>query len=268
VHGWIDEFGIDGLRLDVAYMVDRDFLRRLRWECSQHKEDFFLLGEMLHGDYKQIMNEEMCHSVTNYECYKGLYSSFNSMNLFEIVHSLQRQFGPEPWTLYKGQHLLSFADNHDVTRTASILQEPAHLPLLYTILFAMPGIPMIYYGSEWGMKGDKSWGDQALRPAAERPEWNELTDHIARLVGAWKESRALQYGAFRSLLLTNRQCVLERGLSDGSERILAAVNADGEPFTAYFDAGAGSALDLLSGKEIDLGSGLSMPPFSSFLLRV
>ena len=268
VHGWIDEFGIDGLRLDVAYMVDRDFLRRLRWECSQHKEDFFLLGEMLHGDYKQIMNEEMCHSVTNYECYKGLYSSFNSMNLFEIVHSLQRQFGPEPWTLYQGQHLLSFADNHDVTRTASILREPAHLPLLYTILFAMPGIPMIYYGSEWGMKGDKSWGDQALRPAVERPEWNELTDHIQRLAVAWKESRALQYGAFRSLLLTNRQCVLERGLSDGSERILAAVNADGEPFTAYFDAGAGSGLDLLSGKEIDLSGGLFMPPFSSFLLRV
>ena len=70
----------------------------------------------------------MLHSCTNYECYKGLYSSLNSMNLFEIVHSLKRQFGPEYWTLYKGKHLLCFCDNHDVTRAASILENPNHLP--------------------------------------------------------------------------------------------------------------------------------------------
>ena len=76
----------------------------------------------------------MLHSCTNYECYKGLYSSMNSYNLFEITHSLLRQFGPENWTLYKGKHLLSFVDNHDVTRVASILQNPAHLPLIYALL--------------------------------------------------------------------------------------------------------------------------------------
>ncbi|MBO6270328.1 MAG: cyclomaltodextrinase, partial [Clostridium sp.] len=97
---WIDTFGIDGLRLDVAYLVDRDFLRRLRRETAAWKEDFVLIGEMIGGDYNQIMGDDMCHSVTNYECYKGLYSSLNSMNLFELVHSLMRQFGPEPWTLY------------------------------------------------------------------------------------------------------------------------------------------------------------------------
>lgn len=95
----------------------------------------------------------MLHSCTNYECYKGLYSSMNSCNLFEITHSLLRQFGPENWTLYKGKHLLSFVDNHDVTRVASILQNPAHLPLIYALLFGMPGIPCIYYGSEWGAEG-------------------------------------------------------------------------------------------------------------------
>ncbi len=106
VKSWIDEYDIDGLRLDVAYMVDRGFLSELRRACDGFKEDFFLLGEMLHGDYKVIMNDEMCHSVTNYECYKGIHSSLNSGNLFEIVHSLKRQFGPEEWTLYKGKHML------------------------------------------------------------------------------------------------------------------------------------------------------------------
>ena len=133
VRFWVQEFGIDGLRLDVAYCLDKDFLRRLRAFCSDRKEDFFLLGEMLHGDYRERMNGEMLHSATNYECYKGLYSSFNSMNLFEINHSLQRQFGAEDWCLYRGAHLFSFVDNHDVTRAASILQNERHLPLLYAL---------------------------------------------------------------------------------------------------------------------------------------
>ncbi len=119
VKSWVEEFDIDGLRLDVAYCLTPDFLRRLRSFTDGLKEEFFLVGETLHGDYNQWMNPQMLHSVTNYECYKGLYSSFNSMNLFEIVHSLLRQFGPENWTLYKGQHLLCFVDNHDVTRIAS-----------------------------------------------------------------------------------------------------------------------------------------------------
>ena len=104
------------------------------------------------------------------------------MNLFEIVYSLMRQYGPEPWTLYKGAHLLSFVDNHDVSRIASILQNENHLPLIYAMLFGMPGIPTIYYGSEWGAKGDKSQGDPALRPCFEKPEWTDLTDRIAAMV--------------------------------------------------------------------------------------
>ena len=147
---WVRELDIDGLRLDVAYCLPEGYLRQLRAFTSGLKPDFVLLGETLHGDYNRWMNPEMCHSVTNYECYKGLHSSFNSMNLFEIGHSLARQFGPEPWTLYKGKHLLSFLDNHDVERIASILREPRHLPLAYGLLFGMPGVPALYYGSEWG----------------------------------------------------------------------------------------------------------------------
>lgn len=72
VKGWIDEFGIDGLRLDVAYSLDENFVRRLREVTGAYKQDFFLLGEMLHGDYNRLMNDQMLHSATNYECYKGL----------------------------------------------------------------------------------------------------------------------------------------------------------------------------------------------------
>lgn len=262
---WMDEFDIDGLRLDVAYSLDEDFVRRLRAYCDGRKQDFFLVGEMLHGDYNRLVNDAMLHSATNYECYKGLYSSFNSMNLFEINHSLLRQFGPENWTLYKGKHLLSFVDNHDVTRAASILQNKRHLPLLYALLFGMPGIPCIYYGSEWGALGEKSQGDPALRPCFDAPEWNELTDYIAALVRAKKESRALNWGSFRSVVLTNRQCIFER-CTEG-ERVLVAINADENEYTAHFDAGCGRAADLITGEEHDFGGGSLLSAYSAYFWK-
>ena len=261
VQYWIDEFDIDGLRLDVAYCLDENFVRALRSFTTEKKPDFFLLGEMLHGDYNRLMNDSMLHSVTNYECYKGLYSSFNSMNMFEINHSLLRQFGPENWTLYKGKHLLSFVDNHDVTRVASILSNEKHLPLIYAMCFGMPGIPCVYYGSEWGTRADKSQGDPALRPCFEQPEWNELSEFISKLAEAKKNSEALNYGSFRSVLLTNRQCIFER--ASGHERVMVAINADEAPFTAHFDAGCGMATDLITGQPHDFGGGSELPPYSA-----
>ncbi len=265
VQGWVDEFDIDGLRLDVCYCLDRDFLKRLRSFANQVKPDFFLLGELLHGDYNQFVNDEMCHSATNYECYKGLFSSFNSMNMFEIVHSLLRQFGPETWTLYKGKHLLSFVDNHDVSRIASNLTNEKHLPLIYAMAFGMPGIPCVYYGSEWGAKANKSEGDPALRACFDAPVENELTAWIAKLAAAKKNSHALNYGAFRSLVLTNRQCIFERE-ADG-ERVLVAVNADDQPYTAHFDARAGRAVDLITGEPHDFGGGSELPPYSAYFWK-
>ena len=261
IRQWVEEFGIDGLRLDVAYCLTPEYLKQLRAFTNSLKPDFVLVGETLHGDYNRWMNDEMCHSVTNYECYKGLYSSFNSMNLFEIGHSLARQFGPEPWTLYKGKHLLSFLDNHDVTRISSMLERKEHLPLAYGILFGMPGVPAVYYGSEWGMEGRKESGsDDALRPAVEKPQSNELTAWIAKLADARKGSRALCYGSYRNVVLTNRQIIFER-CADG-ERVLVAVNADDTPYVAHFDAGCGMAVDLITGAPHDFGGGSELPPYS------
>ena len=266
IKGWVEEFDIDGLRLDVAYCLDHDFLRRLRSFCNDLKPDFFLVGETLHGDYNQIMNDSMLHSVTNYECYKGLHSSFNSMNMFEIVHSLLRQFGPEQWTLYRGKHLLSFVDNHDVTRIASLLNNERHLPLIYALAYTMPGIPCVYYGSEWGAKARKEEGDPALRACFDAPHQTDLTDFISRLSAVKKASNALNYGDFRSVVLTNKQCIFERKTAE--ERVLVAINADGEPYTAHFDAGCGQATELLTETLHDFGGGSELAPYSAAIWKM
>ncbi|MBQ8982569.1 MAG: cyclomaltodextrinase [Lachnospiraceae bacterium] len=265
IQGWVDEFDIDGLRLDVCYCLDRDFLKRLRGFANQIKPEFLLLGELLHGDYNQFVNDEMCHSATNYECYKGLFSSFNSMNMFEIIHSLMRQFGPEQWTLYKGKHLLSFVDNHDVSRIASNLTNEKHLPLIYALAFGMPGIPCVYYGSEWGAKAHKNEGDPALRACFDAPIENELTEWISRLAKAKKNSKALNYGSFKSIVLTNKQCIFEREC-DG-DRVLVAINADENAYTAHFDARCGQATDLITGELHDFGGGSELPPYSAYFWK-
>ncbi len=263
---WIDDFDIDGLRLDVAYCLDHEFVKRLRSFTDSKKKDFFLIGEMLHGDYNQMVNDQMLHSATNYECYKGLFSSFNSMNMFEINHSLLRQFGPEQWSLYKDKHLFSFVDNHDVTRIASNLENEKHLPLIYALCFGMPGIPCVYYGSEWGAKGDKKEGDPALRPYFDEPVFNELSEFISKLASVKKHSEALNYGGFRSVVLTNNQCIFER--KSQNERVLVAINADSENFTAHFDAGCGMAVDLIQGEEHDFGGGSTLAPYSAYFWKM
>ena len=266
VKGWIDEFDIDGLRLDVAYCLDRNFMKRLRSFCQELKPDFALIGEVLFGDYNQIVNDEMLHSCTNYECYKGIYSSFNSMNMFEIAHSLNRQYGPEQWCIYRGKHLMSFVDNHDVTRIASILTNKNHLLLTYGLLLGMPGVPCIYYGSEWGEEGVKAPNnDYALRPCFEEPKPNELTEEIKKMIHVRTGSNALCHGSYRNVVLTNHQLIFERRTDD--ERMLVAINASDAPFTAHNGELGGTMTDLLTGNEIQMSGQLEMPPYSVQYLK-
>ncbi len=270
IEGWVNEFGIDGLRLDVAYCLDRDFLRELHNFCKSRWNDFFLLGECLHGDYNTWCNDAMLDSVTNYECYKGLYSSFNCANMHEIGYSLNRQFADEQWTIYKGKNLYCFADNHDVTRIASILTDKSNLPLVYSLLFAMPGIPSVYYGSEFGTEAQKSQGDDALRPefSEEQAEsgWNTLSAHISRLYSVRESSPALCRGGYKQLHINSKQLVFLRQFE--GERVIFALNMDDAPYTAHFDAGAGSGTDLLTGQSVSFGGGLNLPAQTAYIIRL
>ena len=263
---WIDEFDIDGLRLDVAYSLDHNFMRRLRSYTQELKPDFALIGEVLFGDYNIFVNDEMLHSCTNYECYKGLYSSFNSMNMFEIAHSLHRQFGSDQWCIYRGKHLMTFVDNHDVTRLASILTNKKHIPLAYGLLMGMPGIPCLYYGSEWAEPGEKAPdNDYALRPCFEEPKPNELTEFIKKLIRVRQERDALCNGAYKNVVIQNHQLVFER--CSEKERVIVAINAADYPYTANAGELNGTAADLLTGETVTMNGQLELKPYSVQYLK-
>lgn len=217
VRTWIEKFDIDGLRLDVAYSLDHDFIKELRAYCIRIKPDFWLMGEAIHGDYGVLVNPEMLDSVTNYECYKGLYSSCNDKNMFEIAHSLKRQD-----SLYKGMHLYTFLENHDVTRIASILKDKRDLPLLYTLLFAIPGIPSLYYGGEFGYEGKKEEGDSVLRPYGERHEYKDLTNHLKNLSEESQAHSVFRNGSYKEAYLTNTALCFLRENQD--EALFCGIN--------------------------------------------
>ena len=149
--------------------------------------------------------------------------------MFEIGYSLNRQFGEEGWSLYKNKLLYTFVDNHDVTRFATIIKEKAHIPLGYALMFAMPGIPSIYYGSEWGIEGEKSKGDSVLRPSLEKPIKNFLSDYIQKLCQIRKKSKALQIGSYKTIFQTNNQFAFLREYN--GEKVVFAVNIDDKPYT-------------------------------------
>jgi cyclomaltodextrinase len=236
---WAREFGIDGLRLDVAYLLDRQFLEELSRYCRPLRPDFWLMGEVIHGNYRQWASPGLLDSVTNYECFKGLYSSHNDRNYFEIAYALNRQFGENG--LYRGLPLYAFADNHDVNRIASNLHDPAHLYPLYCLLFTMPGVPSVYYGSEWGIQGRRTdHDDRQLRPALDLEQVSRdaphprLPDTIARLARLRAAAPALRYGSYRQLTVSHEQLAFLRSwLGDGTaggvaQSLVVAVNAADE----------------------------------------
>jgi len=255
VEMWIREFGIDGLRLDAADCMDRDFLRELTGFCRRIKPDFWLLGEVLHGDYRMWANKESLPSVTNYELYKGLYSGHNDRNYFETGHSLNRQFGP--YGLYRDLPLYNFADNHDVNRVATVLNNPAHLYTLYALLFTVPGVPSIYYGSEWGIWGRKENGsDRSLRPCLELEDISRKNPHpdlikaISRFASIRRNSKALSYGSYREIHLSSEQLVFARETE--GECIIIGINGSDKKVEMEINLpayGGRELVDLLNENE-------------------
>lgn len=223
VQFWVDEFDIDGIRLDCANVLDFGFMKELRSATAPMKPDFWLMGEVIHGEYNRWVNPEMLHSVTNYELHKALYSGHNDHNYFEIAHNVRRLEAV-------GASLYTFVDNHDEDRIASKLNNPDQLFPVYQLLFTLPGIPSVYYGSEWGIEGKRSrTSDEVLRPALNLSEQkeNELTGHIAALAAVHKEQDAFHNGSYKELLLTNRQYAFSR--SGENSTIISAVNNDEQP---------------------------------------
>lgn len=254
VRFWVSEFDIDGIRLDAADVLDFDYMQALRRVADAVKPEFWLMGEVIHGDYTRWANEGTLHSVTNYQLHKALYSGHNDHNYFEIAHTVKRLYalgGNRP----DGLKLYNFVDNHDVERIYTKLNNKAHFAPVHILLYTLPGIPSLYYGSEFGIEGKKErFSDDSLRPAltlsdyADAAAANSFTRLIAALGKIHQDTKALSYGDFKELLLTNRQYAFSR--TAGQETVIVTVNNDDSDFTMTLPAQGAEYIGALSGERV------------------
>ena len=252
---WVSEFDVDGIRLDAADVLDFDFMRMLRRTAEEVKPDFWLMGEVIHGDYSRWVNGETLHSVTNYALHKALYSGHNDHNYFEIAHTVKYLQNMGNLDLY------NFVDNHDVERIYTKLSNKAHFTPVHILLYTLPGVPSIYYGSEFGIEGRKERSsDDSLRPALSLDDYetalgdNPCTALIAALGQIRQHTPALSYGSYAELHLTNRQFAFARDLND--VRVVVTVNNDDN--AASMDLPAGNAVEYigaLSGQKVAVQDG-------------
>jgi len=252
---WVSEFDVDGIRLDAADVLDFDFMRALRRTAAEVKEDFWLMGEVIHGDYSRWVNGETLHSVTNYALHKALYSGHNDHNYFEIAHTVKYLQNMGNLDLY------NFVDNHDVERIYTKLSNKAHFAPVHVLLYTLPGVPSIYYGSEFGIEGKKEkFSDDSLRPAldikdyADAVQKNPCTALIAALGKIRQHTPALSYGSYAELQLTNRQFAFARDL-DGI-RVIVTVNNDDNAADMSLPAGnCAEYIGPLTGRKVPVQDG-------------
>lgn len=257
---WVREFDVDGIRLDAADVLDFDFMRALRRVAEEVKPDFWLMGEVIHGEYSRWVNDGTLHSVTNYHLHKALYSGHNDHNYFEIAHTVKRLYEMgrgDP----KGLRLYNFVDNHDVERIYTKLRNKAHFTPVHILLYTLPGIPSLYYGSEFGIEGRKErFSDASLRPTLKLDDYkdaltgNPCTALIAALGRVRQQWKALSCGDYRELLLTNRQYAFSRSLEGNS--VVVTVNNDDSDFVMTLPAGnAAEYAGALSGQRVRVENG-------------
>ena len=252
---WVSEFDVDGIRLDAADVLDFDFMKQLRRTAEEVKPDFWLMGEVIHGDYSRWVNGSTLHSVTNYALHKALYSGHNDHNYFEIAHTVKYLQNMGDLDLY------NFVDNHDVERIYTKLSNKAHFAPVHVLLYTLPGVPSIYYGSEFGIEGRKErTSDDSLRPAlnladyADAVEKNPCTALVAALGKVRQNTPALSYGSYAELVLTNRQYAFARDL-DGI-RVIVTVNNDDNPASMNLAAGnATEYIGTLTGEKVTVENG-------------
>ena len=226
---WLDA-GASGWRFDAAYSIPLPALRQVSDAVHAAHPDAWLVGEVIHGDYTSFVRDGGLDSVTQYELWKAVWSSFNDRNMFELAWALERHDG------FVADFVpMTFLGNHDVTRLASRLGDPGLLGHAVAVLFGVAGVPSVYYGDEQafrGVKEDRAGGDDAVRPAfpGARDElaphgWPEFRTH-QELIGV-RRRHAWLTGAKTSVdHVTNEQLAFTS--ESGGRRVAVLLNIGDE----------------------------------------
>ncbi len=222
---WIEEFNIDGWRLDVANEVDHETWRAFRQTVKSIKPDAFLIAEIWEEATTWLLPDQF-DSAMNYEFTNLCRDFFATGKIdaksfdWQIQHTLMRY--PAPVTLAQ----MNFLDSHDIPRFLEACNhDVSRLRLALFYLMMAPGIPSVFYGDELLISGQTEPQYRAPMPweLADSPKQQTLKDDLAYWITMRKSHKALCRGDYRSLYSDkNGVYIFSRTYED--ETIIIALN--------------------------------------------
>ena len=307
---WMDKANIDGYRLDYALGVPHDFWKEFRAKVKQENPDFLLLGEVWASGLKIApYYDEQFDATFDFPVYFDLMGNHQKVGSSALlgdgspasfestVTALTRLYNP-------GAQSVQFLNNHDTVRVASQMEnDHAREKLAATLLLTLPATPMLYYGEEIGMLGDKSDGDKTVREpmdwyasedGAGMTNWykpdagfnkpndgisvqeqqvkdDSLLAHYRALIALRNNYAALRTGEFVPLTVReNKNVVAYLRIKPNGATLLIVLNFDNKPANVTFDFSAlGWGNETLFWVNIFSGTAVPVPqPASHYSLEL
>ena len=184
---WVEHYGIDGIRLDVANEVSHRFCKELHARVKEINPDIYILGEIWHNALPWLRGDEF-DAVMNYPLGQSIKDFWidTSLTNEDFEYTINRCY-----TSYMQQTndvLFNLLDSHDTKRLRSDVKNLDEYFAQIAVLFAMPGSPCIYYGTEIAMEGSYDpdcrrcmpWKDIEAGKYAERSKIIATLIHLRR----------------------------------------------------------------------------------------
>ncbi|HPQ00347.1 MAG TPA: glycoside hydrolase family 13 protein [Termitinemataceae bacterium] len=231
---YVREFDIDGWRLDVANEIDHAFWQEFRRRVKAIKPDLYIVGEVWHdamswlrGDqYDAVMNYPLGMAISDFLLEKNWTKT--ARDFCQRLDHLWFSY-PEP-VMKVAFNLL---DSHDTDRLVTRMGSREKAKLALTLLFALPGSPCIYYGTEYALEGGGDPDNRRCMIWDARPEEEEFFRFLSLLV----QTRRRYWQVFSEGKRTYRTHQAYPGLlaitiEFGSTKLQVLINRDDRPVPA------------------------------------
>lgn len=259
---WVDEFDIDGWRLDVANEVDHAFWREFRQHVRTIKPDVYILGEIWHDSMPWLQGDQF-DAVMNYR-YTSAALDFLAKEKItaqafaeEMTHVLQSY----PETV--NEVAFNLLDSHDTPRVLTHCEgDPKKVNLLYVTQMTFPGTPCIYYGDEIGMAGENDPGCRACMIWEEEKQDQAVLAFLKKLIGLRTEHPTLASSGSLQFLPTDSDDLLvyKRENKHASLTYIVLLNRSEKEtvVTLPEDLAGQTVTDLWNGKAEQLEDDLAL----------
>ncbi|MDQ0352171.1 glycosidase [Alkalibacillus filiformis] len=262
---WIEEFDIDGWRLDVANEIDHQFWREFRQAVKRAKNDVYILGEIWHDSMPWLQGDQF-DAVMNYPFTESTLDFFAraQINAEQFSNDIQYVLASYPETV--NEVAFNLLGSHDTPRVLTLCngdQRKALLMYLFQLTFV--GTPCIYYGDEIAMTGGQDPGCRKCMEWDIDQQDRELFAQLRQLIKLRKTIPALgPNSSFRFIQADKHQNTLIYERAKGQSTVTIVINNSAND--SFYDSTTDST-NLLTNENILLGDRIEIPPFSFIVLE-